>query len=140
MDELRAEWAANHQGQIHALAQGMIYDGMGESGNWDKLQKQIGTKGAPFDNARPWTIFTKNRVTTRVHKNGKVELHINSASPEAADAVGQVLEEQLGAEWLTKITFLEWLKKEGVDAIRYGVPSPTAMQFQSGAGGQAVQL
>ena len=98
MDDLRAAWAETHKHEILAIGRSMIVDGMGEAGIWDKLQKAVGTKGAPMDNSRPWVIFTVPRVTVLVHKNGKVGLQIGSTTPKAADKVAKVLVEEAGGQ------------------------------------------
>ena len=107
MDQMRQAWAEQRKDLILMLPPLRMYEGMGRGGIWDLLNVTVGCKNAPFDNARPWVILTRPRVTVKIYASGKVVLQIAHAATSGADQVEAVLTQQAGAAWFDKEVFIQ---------------------------------
>lgn len=105
-----------------------LFDGTGNTGVWDVLDREIGVKNVPPGNTIPWTLalFTGNLVV-QLWADGAARVRLGTGCPGAADVALRLLRDEFSGQDRRASDFHTTAATNPI-RVRYGVRSEKARQ------------
>ena len=107
------------------VGKGGSYDKNGADGVWDILDKAVGARNTPRENATPWTVFVRTGVLVVVHPDGRIKMSSTTARTSDIEFLEQTISTRMGDQWCSLTSHMEEAKARPVK-ITFGQMSNRA--------------
>jgi hypothetical protein len=129
-DAAKAARARRIFGHVLACGAAQIFHRDAQSGIWDILDSEIGTRNVPPYYTSPWTVFLRNGVPVSVQPNGEIIVSTSTARTSDVEAIESLLEARVGAQWILTAVHADNVRSKPTP-ITFGIPGHVAASRHS---------